>query len=363
MEYFSAYRNFAARALYGYPVSMRFVGLLLCCLPLCLPPSSGAQQPAASTAAQPPITTGTVVGLVTDEDGALVQGAIVTVTDNTTKQQSSTVSAGDGRFRLNTVPAGSLTVAVTAKGLQPTSRQATLLPEQMLELPAIALRVATTNTDVEVTLTREEMAEEDLHVAEKQRLVGFVPNFYVVYDWHAPPLTTKQKFKLADRAIIDPANFIIIGGIAGFEQAGNSFSGYGQGAAGYGKRFAAGFGDFAIGAELGGAVLPALFHQDPRYFYKGTGTIRARTLYALSTSVISRGDNGRWQPGYASVIGDFASGAISNLYYPAANRTGAGLTVENGLLGIAFNGLGNVIQEFFLRKITPGSNKPAPPNP
>jgi hypothetical protein len=330
---------------------------------LCLPPSLGAQHTAAPASAQHPITTGTVVGLVTDDDGALVQGATVTVTDDLTQQQHSTLSASDGRFRLNAVPAGALTIAVTAKGLQPTSRQATLQAEQMLELPTIALRVATTNTDVEVTLTREEMADEDLHVAEKQRLVGFVPNFYVVYDWKAPPLTVKQKFKLAHRAIIDPASFIIVGGIAGLEQATNGFSGYGQGASGYGKRYAAGFGDFAIGTELGGAVLPAIFHQDPRYFYKGTGTIRARTFYALSTSVISRSDNGRWQPAYASVIGDFASGAISNLYYPSANRTGAGLTVENGLLGIAFNGLGNVIQEFFLRKITPGSNKPAPPNP
>ncbi len=342
---------------------MRFVGSLLCCLPLCLPPTSGAQQATAPASAQLPITTGTIVGLVTDNDGALVQGALVTVTDNATRQQRSTVSASDGRFRLNAVPAGTLTVAVAAKGLEPTSVQTTLLAEQMLELPAIALRVATANTDVEVTLTRQEIAEEDIHVAEQQRLLGVIPNFYVVYDWHAPPLTTKQKFKLADRAIIDPANFVILGGIAGIEQATNGLSGYGPGPAGYGKRYAAALADFTIGSWLGGALLPTVFHQDPRYFYMGTGTIRHRTLYALASSVIARGDNGRWQPAYAAVLGDFASGAISNLYYPASNRTGAGLTLENGLIGIGFNSIGNLIQEFVLRRITPNSKKSAPPNP
>ena len=355
--------NFTHHAMNRYAGNMRLVGPLICYLLLCLPLSSGAQQSAAHAPAQPSITTGTVVGLVTDDDGALVQGATITVTDNTTKQQLSTVSASDGRFRLNAVPAGTLTIAVTADGLQQSSIQATLLAEQMLELPPIALRLAATNTSVDVTLTRQEMAEEDMHVEEQQRLLGVIPNFYVVYDWHAPPLTTKQKFKLADRAIIDPANFIILGGIAGIEQASNGLSGYGPGPAGYGKRYAAGLADFTIGAWLGGALLPSIFHQDPRYFYMGNGTIRHRALYALATSVVARGDNGRWQPAYAAVLGDFASGAISNLYYPASNRTGAGLTVENGLIGIGFNGIGNLIQEFVLRRITPGSKKSSSPNP
>lgn len=342
---------------------MRFVGPLLCCLSFCLPPCSGAQQTAAPISAPHPITTGTVIGLITDDDGALVQGAAITVTDSVSKQQRSTLSASDGRFRLNAVPAGTLIIAVSANGLQPHSVQVTLLSEQMLELPAIALRVAATNTDVEVTLTRQEMAEEEIHTEEQQRLLGAIPNFYVVYDWHAPPLTTRQKFKLADRAIIDPANFIILGGIAGIEQASNGLSGYHQGAAGYGKRYAAGLADLTIGAWLGGALLPSIFHQDPRYFYMGEGTIRHRALYALATSVVARGDNGRWQPAYAAVLGDFASGAISNLYYPASNRTGAGLTVENGLIGIGFNGIGNLIQEFVLRRITPGSRKSSSPTP
>ena len=167
-------------------------------------------------------------------------------------------------------------------------------------------------------------------------------------------MTPKQKYKLAVRSIVDPATFIIVGGFAGLEQATNEFSGYRQGAAGYGKRYGAGLADTDIGAMLGGAVLPVLFHQDPRYFYKGTGTKWHRTLYALSTAVIARGDNGKWQPAYAGVLGDFASGAISNLYYPASNRNGAELTIENGFLAVAGTGVGNLLQEFVLKKISSG---------
>ena len=73
---------------------------------------------------------------------------------------------------------------------------------------------------------------------------------------------------------------------------------------------------------LGGAVFPSLFKQDPRYFYKGTGSISSRALYAIANSVICKGDNERWQPNYSAILGGIAAGGISNLYYPASNRSG-----------------------------------------
>jgi hypothetical protein len=97
-------------------------------------------------------------------------------------------------------------------------------------------------------------------------------------------------------------------------------------------------------------LLPIWFHQDPRYFYKGVGTKKARFFYALSTAVIARGDNGKWQPAYANLAGDFGAGAIANFYFPASSRQGVGLTFGNAALGILFDGLSNVGQEFFFRK-------------
>ena len=143
------------------------------------------------------------------------------------------------------------------------------------------------------------------------------------------------------------------GVFAGVEQATNAFSGYGQGAQGYFKRFGAGLADGVDSTFLSGAILPVLFHQDPRYFYKGTGSVAARVLYAAEFVVRTRDDHGRWRPNYSLLLGNLGSGAISNAYYPASNRHGAGLTFENAVIGTAFGAVGNILEELFLKHVTP----------
>ena len=76
----------------------------------------------------------------------------------------------------------------------------------------------------------------------------------------------------------------------------------------------------------------------------------------LANSVICKGDNGRWQPNYSGVLGSFAAGAISNLYYPASDR-GVGLTFENAAITIAAGSAANILQEFVIRKLTPNANQ------
>ncbi|MGA8528886.1 MAG: hypothetical protein WB622_04170 [Acidobacteriaceae bacterium] len=102
---------------------------------------------------------------------------------------------------------------------------------------------------------------------------------------------------------------------------------------------------------IGSALLPSLFHQDPRYFYKGTGTIRERVLYAIKSAFICRGDNGKPEFDFSHIGGDFAAGALSNLYYPEANE-GASLIFTNGLIEIGGMAGTNLIREFVLRGIT-----------
>ena len=202
-------------------------------------------------------------------------------------------------------------------------------------------------------MTPEQEAEAEIKDEEKQRVLGVLPNFYVTYNPAAVPLKPKQKFELAWKSTIDPVNFGVTAAAAGIEQAANSFGGYGQGAQGYGKRYGAAYADSVTSIFIGGAILPSLLKQDPRYFYKGTGTVRSRILYALANSVICKGDNGRWQANYSAIMGGLASGAISNLYYPAADREGAELTVQNALIGIASNAATNILQEFVIRRLTP----------
>ncbi len=143
------------------------------------------------------------------------------------------------------------------------------------------------------------------------------------------------------------------GAVAGVEQAHNTFAGYGQGAPGYAKRFGANYADGFIGMTIGGAILASWFKQDPRYFYKGTGSVMSRALYAIARSVVCKGDNGHWQPAYSAIIGGLAAGGISNLYYPASDRSGVEVISVNAGIGTAEGALQNLIQEFIVRKLTP----------
>ena len=141
--------------------------------------------------------------------------------------------------------------------------------------------------------------------------------------------------------------------LAGSNQASNRLD-YVQGAKGYGQRLGAGYADAFADIMLGGAILPSLLHQDPRYYYRGTGTKKSRALHALSSPFICKGDNGRWQPNYSSVGGDLASGAISNLYYPETNR-GSELLFKNALITSSGRMVNSLIQEFILRRFTPNT--------
>ena len=218
--------------------------------------------------------------------------------------------------------------------------------------PQVALSLATQVTEIRVSPSTEEIAQEEFKDQEKQRVLGIVPNFYVSYTGDTVPLTPKRKFQLALKATTDPVSISAVSVIAGVNQASNRFSGYGQGAQGYAKRYGASYANFASGLFIGGAVLPSLFKQDPRYFYKGTGTKRSRFLYAISRTVITKGDNQLWQPNYSSVLGDLAAGGISNLYIPERDRHGAALTFENAAIALGTTAVINVLQEFVLRKVT-----------
>lgn len=241
----------------------------------------------------------------------------------------------------------------TAEGFALYQTSGEAKEQEALSLPDVTLTVAAVSTEVQVAADSNKVAIEQLHAEEKQRVLGIVPNYYVSYNQETAPLRPKQKFELAWRFTIDPASFGIVGIIAGVRQANDTYSGYGQGAAGYGKRYAAAYGDFLTGIFISNAILPSLLKQDPRYYYKGIGSRRSRILYAIENSVVCRGDNGHWQANYSNIIGSLASGGISNTYYPAKDRNGAALTFENAGVNIGATAVANLVQEFLFKKLTP----------
>ncbi len=361
----------------SYAQGMRCALVLLFFLPVCLMRPTEAQTTTSRPADPAQIQISqksdsqsqtedgyerTLGGTVTDQVGGLLPGATVILRSG--GQKRSTVTDAIGKFNFSHVAAGPYTLTIKAKGMDSRAESGTLNEDESLDLPPIALMASVSDEVVVSGLTQHQLAEVQMKQEESQRVLGAFPNFYVSYTWNAAPLAPGQKFRLAIRSIFDPTTFIIVAGIAGFEQETNQFSGYGGGWEGYGKRYGAELATRSIGRMLGAAILPTILHQDPRYFYLGTGTIRHRAWYAISRAVIQRGDNGKWQPAYSSILGSFGSGAISNLYYPASNRAGAGLTIENGSLGIAFDAMENLMEEFVLRKFTTGwKHHPAPAQP
>ena len=295
---------------------------------------------------------GSISGTVVDSTGAVVVGARVTLTPADQSPPQEVLSGAEGQFSFANVVPGTFQIRITAAGFATQTSSGTLHSGEIYIAPPIRLALATLDTEIQVGVPRTEVAEDEIKAQEKQRVFGFVPNFYVSYVPDAVPLTAKQKFELAWKSTIDPVTFVLTGAIAGVEQAQNDFSGYGQGAQGYAKRFGASYADTATSTFIGSFILPSLLKQDPRYFYKGSGSMRSRILYAIANSVICKGDNQRWQPNYSAILGGLASGGISNLYYPAKDR-GAALVFENTLIGTGTTAVLNLLQEFFVRKVTP----------
>jgi len=306
---------------------------------------------------------GTISGRVVDQNGNYVFSAHVRLAREGHTEERDAQSDKEGRFIFAGVAAGPFQLTITAQSFAIQEVPGVLHPGEALEVPEISLPIAASTSEVRVSVTNYELAEEQVKIEETQRVLGVIPNFYVTYQQNTLPLRPKQKFELAWKTSVDPVTFAATGAFAGVEQARNGFSGYGQGSQGYAKRYGASYADSFIGTMVGGAILPTVLKQDPRYYYKGTGSISSRVLYAMANAVICKGDNGRWQPDYSGILGSLAAGGISNLYYPASSRNGAGLTFENTFIGVAGSAVGNLFQEFLVRKLTPHTRGPQMINP
>ena len=295
---------------------------------------------------------GSIAATVTDPNDDPVPGATVVLQGPASSDRNTTVANENGFFELHDVKSGiPYRVTIQANGFADwTSPSIVLEPSQYKILTGCKLRLEGVQTSVNVGYSSVEVATEQVAMQEKQRILGFIPNFYVNYDRDPAPLTTKLKFQLAMKMSTDPVTAMGIGFIAGIRQAADSPN-FQQGAKGYGQRFGATAATGLADIMIGGAILPSLLHQDPRYLYQGTGTKKSRMFHAISSPFVCRGDNGHLQPNYSSLGGDLASAAISNAYYPQANR-GVGLVFGNFAIGTAERVISSLAQEFLFRRFT-----------
>lgn len=329
--------------------------------------AAGASLVPAQTAATPPAVSapqptpaGSIRGVVVSKEGEVYEGVRVTLTSGGARQSAQTNTAGE--FLFEQVAPGPYTLTFSSQGFETGDFSGELHPGEAFTVPNIVLALKESVSVVHVSAELQvEIAEQQVHLEEQQRVFGILPNYYVSYAPNPVPLTTKQKFKLAWHSNVDPFSWLTNAGFAGIQQGTNSFKGYGQGMQGYGKRYGADTADGFFGNMIGGAILPSLFHQDPRYFYKGTGTVKSRIGYALANTVICRGDNMRWQFNYSGILGGLAAGGISNLYYPDSERSDAVVTFEGAGIGLAGTAVQNLFQEFLVKKLTPHANRSGTP--
>ena len=293
-----------------------------------------------------------ITGTVTDVNDDTVPRATVVLESPVLKDPRTVVSNDNGFFEFGDLEPGTYNVNVSAEGFGSwNSLPVIVAPGQYVILTGSKLKIAEALTKVSVVYSPEEAAIEQVKIEEKQRVFGFIPNFYVVYDQNPAPLTTKLKFHLALKTSTDVVTILGVGALAAFNQAGDTPN-YVQGWKGYGERVGAVAADGFSDIMIGGAILPSLLHQDPRYYYKGTGTNKSRVFHALSSPFVCRGDNGRLQFNYSSIGGDLGSASLSNLYYPASNR-GAGLVFQHFFMATSERMLSSVVQEFILHRLTP----------
>jgi len=290
-----------------------------------LPDSPGFISSQTMEQTQATVERAIVEGAVFDTQGAVVPGASVILSRSGAGNNQSAMTDGNGTFEFLGVAPGQYTLTISRAGMGAfTSTEFSVAAGERVQAPQAILQI-TSSATVNVTATREQVAEAQINAQIKQRVLGIVPNFYTSYIWNAEPMSAKQKYKLAVRSSIDPVNFLIVAGVAGAQQYNNTYPDYGAGISGYGKRYAAAYTDSFTGKFIGSAVLPSIFHQDPRYFYQGSWGFRSRSEHAISSTFICRGDNGKLQPNYSHLLGSLAAGAITNAYHPSADR-GVGLT-------------------------------------
>ena len=321
--------------------------------PAAEPTSAPAQTASAASQSLPASDQAILTGTVTSVQGTAIPNVNVSLLGGGSDSVRVVKADSEGRFTFSDLNPGTYHLVISAEGIQTyQSPDVVLAAGEQHAMPPAQLEITSATSSVQVTARPDAVATAQVQLQEKQRVLGILPNFYTSYIWNAAPLTPRLKFRLAIRSLDDPLAFLIAGGVAGVEQWHNTFPGYGRGPGGYAKRYGAAYGDTAIGRMVGSAILPSLLHQDPRYFYRGTGGVVRRTAYAIKSTFIVRGDNGKPEFNYSQLLGDLADSSLANLYRTPQDRTVA-LTFRNTGIIIGSNAAGNILREFLLHHLTP----------
>src|ERR1700676_314813 len=182
---------------------------------------------------------------------------------------------------------------------------------------------------------------------QTKRMFWIIPNFAAVSaDTELPPLSARDKFMLATKDSVDYPSFVWTGLLAGQSMALKSYPELHQGVAGYGRYYWRAFADQASGSFFTEALVPAVTHEDPRYYTLGHGGFFRRAGYALSRIVVTKTDSGGRSFNYSEILGNGMEAGLANFYYPPEER-GLRNTAVNWAAQLEAASLNNIIREFW----------------
>jgi len=159
-------------------------------------------------------------------------------------------------------------------------------------------------------------------------------------------LRLKDKARLLALDTTDPVTYMSVAFNAGLSQAQNSDPTFGQGAAGYGKRFVAAATDQASSLFFKDFAYPALFREDPRYYPLGEGGTGRRLRHVFKQAFVAHSENGRSMFNLSEWAGTISAASLSNLYHPG-NKRGFDPTAENVAQSVGSDIGFNVLREFW----------------
>jgi hypothetical protein len=196
--------------------------------------------------------------------------------------------------------------------------------------------------------TSQSTSQKQTNGTSRDRLFFTLPNFLTVENAASvPPLTAGQKFKTTARSSFDPVELAWYGALAGIAQAENNESSYGQGAAGYAKRYAQRFADGTIENFMARATFPSVLHQDPRYYHLGTGSFGHRVGYAISRIFVTRSDFGSAQFNFSEIVGSATAAGISVFSYHPKDERNLGNAAHTWGTQVGYDALSYVLKEFW----------------
>lgn len=190
--------------------------------------------------------------------------------------------------------------------------------------------------------------QDDSQGKQTPRMFWLVPNFGAVSaNTQLPPLSVRGKFKLAAQdSVTDYSSYTWAAMLAGQGMALRSDPEFGNGAAGYGRYYWHNFVDGISGTFFTEAIVPALTHQDPRYYTMGKGGFFRRTRYAIVASFVTKTDSGGTVFNWSEIGGNALEAGLANAYYPASERS-ASQTARNFGTQMESAVLNHIFQEFW----------------